>query len=222
MKKILFVLLFASAISYASNEEPFNHNLRGLIIVSHPDRKLVEQPEYINSDEERYVRFLLNVKDKAPAEIKQFSSSKDIEDTHLKSSYNDIKLSIPFKPLNESNNIYKNINIVGYAAGGSYKDGWDGIKVFFNDNTLSACAYSKNKILAIQMEKEKIQYIVNNKPSFKVIMGNYEGGFINNVSWYTDKKTYVFQEQIDCATRKLDKNMLDKMVVLANQIDKSN
>ena len=86
---------------------------------------------------------------------------------------------------------------------------------------MGACAYSKEKILAIQLDKSDTEYLINNKPSYKIITGNYENGFINNVTWYTDKKDYVINEQIDCADKKLEPFILDKMVILANQLDRA-
>lgn len=46
--------------------------------------------------------------------------------------------------------------------------------------------------------------------------GNYNSGFIYNVTWYGDGT----MNELDCANKKLDHSILDEVVKLANSIDK--
>ncbi len=163
--------------------------------------------------------FLLNFKKTAKQEIIHNVSSEYGEyDTHLKSHYRLIKLAFKFNGLKAINEA----NILGYAAVGKYikdgqYDGWDGIRVFFDEPSIGTCSYAYNEFYGTQLYEEFIEYSVNKKPTQKAIEGNPGTGFLYVVEWFNQDN----MSTLECAHKNLDKTILDKMIVLANKIDKN-
>jgi hypothetical protein len=176
-----------------------------------------EKQKGYQENELNNANFLLNLKSNARKEIMQnnFSAYGD-HDTHLKNHYSDIKLAFNFNgiaAINES-------TVIGYAAIGSYvknntQDGWDGIRVFFDGHELGICAYAYNTIYGAQLYSETVEYKVNNKPSLTVIEGNHNNGFTYLVEWFNESN----MSTLECSNKKLDKTILDKLIMLANKID---
>jgi hypothetical protein len=150
----------------------------------------------------------------ASDEIKQWENSSDPYDTHLKSSLGKLKLSFPFNGVPD---VDKN-KIIGFAAAGGYEKGkgWDGIGEFFNDNNLGVCLYNTYKIQTVILPRETIKFFVNKKPSTSDVSGNWNTGFLYSVKWYTNTR---FAE-LQCANKMYDKSILQRVIDLANKIDK--
>jgi hypothetical protein len=168
-----------------------------------------------------YAQFLLNLEKNASSELKAYQSNPNPYDTHLKSSISAIKLAFPVNSLNFLNNK----NTIGFAAIGTYindkkNQGWTGIKSFFTDKTLGVCSYSLMNLSlsqgSVKLNAETTKYIVNNKPSSKLIEGNVKTGFLYNVNWFDQTNMH----QLECANMHFNKNNLNKLVNLANQYDK--
>jgi hypothetical protein len=213
-KSLLIAFLILPVMAYG---EELSETSKGFHIVKSSNEKTAQtQKTYIETTtRDKYMQFFLNLNKTAPAEIKSFKNSNDLYDTHLKSSVSEIKLSIPFNkltPINDS-------EIIGYAAIGSYNNGWTGIRTFFTRSDLGVCSYSFEKFIAISAEKNKISYVVNKKPSFSVIEGNYKVGFIYTLSWDDDKKDSVFDHKLECVNKNMNSEIMTKMIALANQID---
>src|SRR3990167_7034572 len=220
-KKLLSVLILMPSIANAAQNvnEHFPSTTRGFHVKPTSQEKIKTamhlEKEYMEkSNEDQSIRFFLTLKSRAPSEIKEFKNNKDVGDTHLKSNLSEIKLSIPFEKISAINDN----EIIGYAAIGSYEKGWSGVRVFFERQELGICSYSFERFLAIQAEESKIKYIINNKPSFKNIEGNYNTGFIYTLSWDDDKKTSVYDHKLECVNKNMNKNIMDRMIVLANNI----
>lgn len=58
-------------------------------------------------------------------------------------------------------------------------------------------------------------YLVNKKPSASTILGNSHTGFIYSLNWYSPGA----MNQFDCANMKFDKQIMTKMIAIANKID---
>jgi hypothetical protein len=226
-KKILIsILLIASFATYAE-DSPFQSVQNGIQIIpiakqtlpiSMKNKMIANEKElsingYLNTSDHN-ASYLLNLKRNAP-ELKKYQENKYGElDTSLKQSYKEIKLKFPFVSV-------KGIpqkNIIGYAAIGSFdKDkGWNGIKEFFNSELIGTCAYSRMEIIAVQLTQETTEFLVNKKPSNKIIEGNMNDGFVYSINWYTDSNMYT----LECANKNYNQEIMTHMISLANIIDK--
>lgn len=171
-----------------------------------------------HEEETTYPKYFLSLKNESIKEIRNF---KGIDDTHLKAEFSEIKLAFPFKgipPITKE-------NIIGYAAIGSYitetnHTGWTGIKAFFTDGSIGTCAYSFFNLRlshgGIQFFNEITRYLINNKPSSMTAKGSNKSGFVYTIDWI-DKNNL---RELECATMIFDKEIMNKMIVLANKIDK--
>lgn len=158
------------------------------------------------------VNFLLNIKKSAKQEISQYSRVTDDADTHLKSSISKLHLNFDFKgipSISES-------AVIGYSVAGGYTaNGWNGAVQFADMKDMGICSFTSLKIKKVILAKEKISYVVNGKPSEKIIAGNYTAGFLYDVNWYTKTRRY----SLECANLKFDSKIIDKMVVVSKRID---
>ena len=110
--------------------------------------------------------------------------------------------------------------VIGYAAVGTYikeknKEGWDGVRSFFTTE-MGACSASLMGIKAVELSQETTEYLVNKKPSNRVIKGNINEGFVYTLTWYTDTTMNIFE----CANKSLKDDIMAKMIEVANKIDK--
>jgi hypothetical protein len=69
----------------------------------------------------------------------------------------------------------------------------------------------------IQLNEDGLRYDVNDKPTRVTIEGSQNYGFIYSVRWY-DKN---FMRALECANLKYDNIITDKIIALANKIDKT-
>jgi hypothetical protein len=232
---LLTALLSSSLMSYAEESaypvtQPFALT-HSLTIVSEKELKVPKelQQQTLKTQQEmkqkgyhetnnRYAQFLLGLKRTATDEIRAYRGTQNVADTHLKQNLQDIKLAFEFKALPIDNK-----NIIGYAPIGSYvklpKEGWNGIKVFFEDKDLGMCAYEFTDLNlsngGVMLTKEYTKYIVNNKPTFILVEGNDNSGFVYTVTWYNSIKVST----VDCATQKSQKGLTDKILEIAKKID---
>ncbi|HLB41915.1 MAG TPA: hypothetical protein VJN02_03505 [Gammaproteobacteria bacterium] len=228
MKKTLLALLIATPIIANAGEV----NILSSTMLNIPDsikqdlqkRKQEQDTKGYYETNSDYAGYLLNLKKVAPQEIKSFRSNPDAYDTHLKSDYKEIKLAFPFKIPNGVNPK----DIVGYAAAGGYvkkaaenhPEGWTGIGTYFTSENIGSCGYSFFNLAlthgGVDLNNDFTTYRVNKKASTETIEGNHKQGFVYSLSWYT-KDT---MSKLECANLNFDKEIMNKMVILANKIDK--
>lgn len=159
-------------------------------------------------------KFLLNLKENSSNEIQTKRDNKEIDYNHLKNNLP--QLAFTFKTLKAINKD----KIIGYAPIGNFVDkGWTGIKIFFSDQDLGNCSYS---IFNLKLSHEEAplnqtnEYLVNNKPSSTMVEGTSHSGFLYSLNWFTTEEI----KQLECADMHLDKMKMQKMIILANKIDK--
>lgn len=215
VKNIIFCLTAAPLFAYA-NINNIEQDLKGFHIEFTENNSLKSDDEYINTEEQnKYINYFFNLPKVAYDEKKYFSSTSNKTDTHLKSTLSEIKLSVPYK----EPEILKD-KIFSYAPIGSYSEnGWSGIRSFFQDELLGTCSYSFEKYIYVKAENSYIKNIVNARPSFSSIEGNYNAGFLYTLSWDIDHKDFVYDHKIECANIKLNKLIMKEMINLANIID---
>jgi len=230
-KKLIIVpLLFVTPILNASTLEPFPSTDRGIKYVEQSELNIppafkqemiasqnaMQKQGYIEKDNS-YINELMSMRKNALREIRDSKKIANPYDTHLKGRLSDIKLSFGYKGIP---NLDKK-NIIGYAPAGGYKkdngkpEGWTGIATFFETKELGSCEYSFNHILAIQLVKDTVKFLVNNKPTNTMVEGVPHNGFLYDVTWYTD----TTMSSLRCANKKFDLTIKNKMIELARKID---
>jgi hypothetical protein len=168
------------------------------------------------NDTDENVVSLFKLQENAKEEIAKFDNNKNPYDTHLKSSASKIKLAFYFSGIPK---ISKD-NVIGYAAAGSYSKGkgWEGIVEFITDSKLGICSYTTYKIGKVIFDKEKTEYLVNNKLTDKDVAGNWNVGFMYTVNWYTSNRFM----SLECANKMYEPANISKMISLAKEIDRQN
>jgi hypothetical protein len=142
----------------------------------------------------------------------------DPKDTHMKSSIAAVRAAFSYPGIAS---IPQN-NVIGYAAGGMWLDGkgWTGIKEFFDTDELGTCSlFISNMALAhgnVRIGEDSVKYVVNNKAGTNEVYGSNKTGYTYNVSWYDS----VYSHELECATPTFVNVELDKLIELANVIDK--
>ena len=226
-KKLLVCLLLMAPLVAVAEDSPFPSTAKGIQIVPMAKQELPailkadiiasnkEEKEkgYITTNDDK-AHYLLNINRDVPYQLAA-EKTKDygVMDTRIKKSYKEIKLSFPFSPIKG----ITQSDVIGYAAIGSFeKNGWNGLKEIFHSD-LGNCSYSRMGIKAVQLAEETTEYFVNKKPSNKIIEGNINSGFLYSINWYTD----TTMNTLECANMNFTPEIMDKMITLANKIDKS-
>ncbi|MES2217345.1 MAG: hypothetical protein V4501_02930 [Pseudomonadota bacterium] len=157
---------------------------------------------------------MLNLKNHSFDEIEKNRGNIDPYDTHLKSSISEITLAFPSKSLST---VASN-NSIGFAPIGSWKNGWTGIKEFFEDRQLGICEYSKsNRKLshgAVQIAAEIARFDINNLPNFLVVKGNLNSGYLYTIKWFDD----TFNDDLVCANTNYNKRITNNLIKYAKLI----
>jgi hypothetical protein len=110
---------------------------------------------------------------------------------------------------------------IGFAPAGTYiKDkGWTAIAEYFKDPQMGVCDLLVDNISlshgGINLREDTISYDVNNHPSVKTIEGNENSGYVYILSWYDN----TFIRTLKCARKDYDKDVMDKMIKFASDID---
>jgi hypothetical protein len=163
----------------------------------------------------QYVPVLLGMKRESEKTLRESAKNKSPYDTSLKQNLSDIKLSFIFK----GDNAIDKAVIIGYGAGGSYKEGnpegWDGISVFFTADKIGTCVYRYHHIVGAVVVKNYSKYIVNNKPGNATVEGTMQSGFDYGIDWFTNNT----MSTLECANMKFDKEIMPRIIALAKKID---
>lgn len=156
---------------------------------------------------------LYNIPKVSKQETNKYDNNPNPLDTHLRSDISKLRLSFKFLGVP---GLSKD-NIIGFAPAGGYthEKGWDGIVEFFEMPNMGVCSFTTFSIKSAILYKEAIEYLVNKKPSEKDISGNWNAGFIYKLNWYTNNR----RNSLECASKNLDDGYMDKMVLIANQVD---
>ncbi len=139
------------------------------------------------------------------------------QDMPIKKRLSKIKLAFPYSKL-------PNIDPkdqIGFAPAGEWKNGWTGVKEFFNDRVLGTCVFTLNNVAlskgSVLLSKEMVNYEVNRKPTTFNIEGNPRDGFLYELAWYDDHFFY----ELECANKELNPKFKRWMREYGQRIDQS-
>lgn len=229
MNKLLAIIAILPGLTYAGTDSiatPFPGAQKGINIWSLEKLDSSTKEKMINhlktfrkdgyhqtSSTDEAFNSLYNIAKIAKNETKEYDKNHNPLDTHLKSDISKIKLSFNFPGMPG----VSQENIIGFAPAGGYthKNGWDGVVEFANIPNIGICSFTTFSIQSVILYKEVLEYSVNKKPTDKNISGNWNTGFIYQINWYTDKR----RNSLECANKNFNPELMDKMIVIANQID---
>jgi len=228
--QLMILTLALPLCAFANNDNPSlpkeGIKIVPLATMNLPDYIKEETKERINQQNKKgYFEtntingsFLFTMKHNTALEMKSFANTTDPYDTHLKNSISQIKLAFSYNGIKD----IEQKNIIGYSPMGSFKEGWTGIKTFFEDSKMGICSYSllNMKIMGggIQLNNESIRYDINKKPTTVDVEGSMKTGFHYIISWYDE----IYSNDLECDNKIYDKEIISKMIILANKIDNKN
>lgn len=137
--------------------------------------------------------------------------------SEMQKSVDDIEMAYPYRgvPVGSVTKIIGAVPSVTYIKG----QGWAGAAEIFEKGGLGNCIYRQNNLKfshgSIIVAREKATYDVNSKVTIKEIIGTPKQGFIYHVEWHDSN----FFNDLDCANKIFDKNLLKAAVEMATQID---
>lgn len=141
--------------------------------------------------------------------------NNDPYDTHLKKSLSQIKLAFENHPIS----FIKDVDIIGFAAAGTYNKGWTGVSETFNTENLGVCKYIKHNFQitqgAVTIAEEFVSYDINSKPTVIFIQGNKDTGYLTQIAWYDP----VFSHTLQCANKNFKRENTSNAIELAKKID---
>lgn len=229
MKKLLVIISMLPSLTFANTDSiatPFPGATKGINIwsvdkldsstkeISIKHLKASRQNGYNKtSATDESFNSLYNIRKVAENEIKEYDISQNPLDTHLRSDISKLKLSFDFSGIP---GISKE-NVIGFSPAGGYshQNGWDGVVEFAQIPNIGICSFTTFSIQSVVLYKEALEYLVNKKPTDKNISGNWNTGFIYKINWYTDTR----RNSLECANKSLDHELMNKILLLANQID---
>jgi hypothetical protein len=135
--------------------------------------------------------------------------------TGLRNQLNNLHMAYKFKPV-PANLATK---LIGFAASGTYNNGWSGASEFFVNNQVGTCSYTESNLKVMQeyekIDKDVVTYDVNNKVTVIEQEGNKNYGYLYKIHWADDN----YFRDLECATTSISNDIREKIIDLAKQID---
>ena len=167
---------------------------------------------------------ILSDKERMKADVQNNLDNKNPMHSHLRAGPENLTTGFQYKTF--SSDIAS--EIIGFSPLGSYiKDfGWSGAAEFFvpiglGEGEKSLCIHNQTSIkmngTTTSYPEDKVSYVVNNKLSAYVVIGNTDTAFTYKVEWWD---TEIFHE-LECFQKDYSKEKIDKVIELAKKIDKS-
>lgn len=131
---------------------------------------------------------------------------KDIADIHMAYSFT----PIPDADIARS---------YGFAACGTFNNGWTGVTEYFQKEGVGNCAYTEyNFALAhatAYATDAVVRYDVNNKVTTVHVEGNKDSGYLYTVAWMDSN----YFRTLECASKHDAENRTAQVIALAQRID---
>lgn len=214
IKKIMFSLMLVPALThaqYVTVGEPITMDFPELTTQQRNEDRLNREQMKTKGYIEKnlaYPKKMLGMRSKV-----KFSASKDKEDTELRKNVNEIRLAFNYAP--------KTNNPIGFAPIMLWtNDGWTGIKEFFDAKDIGICSIStvnmKLTHQSVRIPAEIVKHDINNKVTTILIEGSNNTGFNYRIEWYDS----IYSKELECANMTYDKEITNKMITLAKELDK--
>ncbi|QMT61866.1 hypothetical protein [Legionella sp. PC997] len=177
---------------------------------------------YVKNNEPR-AKELLDLKNTASYQKKEYKGVISSESTHIRDSINDLKLAYTFVGV-PPEDMNMSIGVAPYGAYKSIKngdvgDGWDGAVQFFDKTGIGSCAFSEHNRklsgLGVELIKELVSYDIQNRPTVMLVTGTKESGYVYKIKWYDS----TFSRELECANTEFNPQIKEKVIALANRIE---
>tara|TARA_R110002126_G_C10482801_1_gene502098 strand:- start:838 stop:1563 length:726 start_codon:yes stop_codon:yes gene_type:complete len=151
----------------------------------------------------------------APEVYKASASNHNPDSSVLRKNIADIHLAYAFTPAPsaEAEKPY------GFAACGTFNNGWTGITEFFQKQDVGTCAYTENNFAlshaAAHVNEAVVRYDVNGKHTTVHVEGDKDAGYLYTVAWIDSK----YFRTLECASKQRDENMAERVIAMAKRID---
>lgn len=179
---------------------------------------------YVKEPESR-AKELIEFRKASSYQFKKYENEFSATSTHLRHSISELKMAYTFVGVPQSA-ISTDIGVAPYGAYkqtkyGDEGDGWDGAIHFFENKSVGTCEFREHNLKlargGVELIKELISYKINNKPTVVLVQGDDKTGYLYRVSWY-DK---MYSRDLYCASKQFSKDTTQKVIELANVIEKS-
>jgi hypothetical protein len=209
-KYVLSLLLVTPLLCHAG----IPHVEPGLKLLSSPSEEMIKVKRSITTNKD-YIEVnnnnsnnLLTIKDRAIND--NFNIKSDPYNYYLRKNINDIELSFVYIPFSNQQ------ELLGFApAGTKIKSGWTGINEYLENNEIGICNISsyhmQNSQMQVQMIQSSVSYTIKNNPTRNGIIKD-KSGFIYKIFWVDN----TFSHDFECASKELNKSIMDKMIIFAN------
>ena len=158
---------------------------------------------------------LVHLGDVVQANYKANANNHDRNSAVLRKNIAYINLAYSFTPVPDAD-ISKPY---GFAACGTFNNGWTGVTEFFQTQNVGNCAYTENNFALAHAVAHAtdavVRYDVNNKVTTVHVEGNKDIGFLYTVAWMDS--TYF--RTLECAAKHNIENMTAQVIALAQRID---
>jgi hypothetical protein len=133
----------------------------------------------------------------------------------LRKSISDIHMAYSFVPAPDRD-VLKHY---GFAACGTFNQGWTGVAEFFQNKKLGNCAYTEYNFTlahaAAKVDEKVARDDVNHKITTVHVEGNNDSGYVYTVAWLDDS----FFRTLECASTRYAPDTTAQVIALAQRID---
>lgn len=143
------------------------------------------------------------------------ADNTDLNSTILRKNISDINMAYAFNPV-PSRDVSKQY---GFAACGTFNQGWTGVTEFFQKQALGSCAYTEyNFELAhatAKVEEASAGEDINHKVTTVHVEGTKDSGYVYTVAWMDA----TFFRTLECANKDYSVDTKAQVIALAQRID---
>ena len=143
------------------------------------------------------------------------ANNHDRNSAVLRKNIADIHMAYSFTPVPDADIS----ELYGFAACGTFNNGWTGVAEYFQTQAVGNCAYTENNFALAHATANAtdavVRYDVNNKVTTVRLEGNKDSGYLYTVAWMDS--TYF--RTLECAAKRDDENVAAQVIALAQGID---
>ena len=187
------------------------NSLKSLWVVT-PNLQNANKPE---SNYRERIEELLQLGHVVQAMYNANANNHDRNSAVLRKNMSDIHMAYSFTPVPDAD-VTKSY---GFAACGTFNDGWTGVTEFFQKQDVGNCAYTENNFTlahaTANVNEAIVRYDVSNKATTVIVEGHKDSGYLYTVAWMD---TNYFRT-LECAVKRDVDNMTAEVVSLAQRID---
>lgn len=150
-----------------------------------------------------------------PENYKATANNHNPDSAVLRKNIADIHMAYSFTPVPDAE-IEKPY---GFAACGTFSNGWTGVTEFFQKEDVGTCAYTENNFAlahaTANVNEAVVRYDINDKNTTVHVEGDKDTGYLYTVAWIDSN----YFRTLECASKPNTGDMVERVVALAKRID---